>query len=448
MATTFKERGLMPPKDGAVTLGEVDLNYIHISSADDPAILKYASGGGVIFPHIMLPETLGLKNKMPSLPLTKTFQSAKQQQTALPVLNWLDPVGFIKSKVMETLGPYIDPAVSAAKKWLEPVKAEDDKISEKVIGCMAWHPHKSLLAIVHKPTDSILVYDMAADNWYPNMLRHEKMTDITSLSWQPNGGLTLAAGCSGGVALWRIIPPQRAPWMTLLGCGKISAVEFDPTGQWLLAGGETLHVWDVALETKFTIRRSGKVSSLAWSPNGECAYTRSEHGLRVWDAKDWSCQVWKERIRCACWTSDSQGLFFTTEGGRDIYMLMVHSRVVSIVGTFTNCRNDDVLVGGAIDSIALDPTGNRLILSFVSGDEATDPSLLAVYFVHGWELMPGGFIRGPSWGKVGPKVRFTNPTPTCMTFASQYLQGSLLTIAWANGKVSFIPMHFATESTQ
>ena len=243
---------------------------------------------------------------------------------------------FIKNKVIGMIRPYLDPVISIVDKWLEPVNINSNKDTTGVVKCISWHPHKSLLAIVHSATSSILIYDLANDSWYPNVLRHEKMTEITSLSWQPHAGLTLAVGCAEGVALWRIIPPQRAPWVTLLECGKTKAVAFNPTGQWLLAGGETLHVWDIALETKITIRRSGQVDSVAWSPDGSYAYSRSDRGIRIWNTRGWSCQVWKERIRCTCWTPDSQGLFFSVEGGRDIYMLMVESRVVNIVGTFAN----------------------------------------------------------------------------------------------------------------
>ncbi|KAJ1672917.1 hypothetical protein EV182_006234 [Spiromyces aspiralis] len=401
----------------------------------------------------MVPEKLDLKKNMSTLSTISTKPSLSSGGAGgLPLLSLLDPVGFVKAKLAEWAEPYVDWVRITVGRWLEQPDVGVDRASQKgVIDCMAWHPHKSLLAMVHGETNSILIYDLANDMWFPNVLRHEKMTGIRSLAWQPSGGLTLAAGCNEGVALWRIIQPQPAPWMTLLECDGGAAVRmvgFDPFGRYLAAGSSSLDIWDVALETKVTLRRSGRVDRAGWSPDGAYLYTLSDKGLRVWDTKDWGCQVWKERIRCACWTSDSQGLFFCMEGASDVYMLIIESRIVNVVGTFPSYRSsydgdeDDIIVGGAIDKMALDPTGSRLVLSFLPGDDATDPSLLAVYFVHSRELMPGGFIRGPDWGNVGPKVRFTNPGLSCMAFASHYEQGCLLGAAWANGKVSFIPMHF------
>ncbi|KAJ1722012.1 hypothetical protein LPJ53_003544 [Coemansia erecta] len=120
------------------------------------------------------------------------------------------------------------------------------------------------------------------------------------------------------------------------------------------------------------------------------------------------------------------------------------------------------------------PFGRRLVVGFDDDSASSDVSLLAVYLVcndalfraggDSTALMPLGFIRGPNWGKQYPhdgdisslsnhpgrqektskkkRVRLGLPVPSWFGFAPNFEPGALLTVAWANGKVSFYPMLF------
>ncbi|KAJ2851418.1 hypothetical protein GGI22_005273, partial [Coemansia erecta] len=61
VASTFEDRGIRPPPEDSVTVGESDLNFIHLHSGDDSGLLQYVRGGGIAFPHIMIPEALQLR---------------------------------------------------------------------------------------------------------------------------------------------------------------------------------------------------------------------------------------------------------------------------------------------------------------------------------------------------------------------------------------------------
>ncbi|KAJ2103777.1 hypothetical protein GGI16_002898, partial [Coemansia sp. S142-1] len=120
-------------------------------------------------------------------------------------------------------------------------------------------------------------------------------------------------------------------------------------------------------------------------------------------------------------------------------------------------------------SLALDPKGQRLVVSFDddSASASADISLLAVYLVNtdalfragasSGALMPLGYVRGPGWGKQHKqdtdlalqesstrkkRVRLGLPIPSWFGFAPNFEPGALLSVAWANGKVSFVPMLF------
>ncbi|KAJ2892558.1 hypothetical protein IWW38_003173 [Coemansia aciculifera] len=133
--------------------------------------------------------------------------------------------------------------------------------------------------------------------------------------------------------------------------------------------------------------------------------------------------------------------------------------------------SEHIRVGGAIKSLALDPKGQRLVVGFDDDSSScADISLLAVYVVNtdalfraggsANSLIPLGYIRGPAWGSQQRKqeidrplpeskkkrVRMGLPTPSWFAFAPNFEPGALLAVAWANGKLSFVPMLFNSST--
>ncbi|KAJ1860750.1 hypothetical protein LPJ78_005705 [Coemansia sp. RSA 989] len=592
-ATTFEERGIYPPPKESVTVGEADLKFIHLRDGNDPGLLQYVRNGGIAFPHIMVPDTLQLRsvsqphsdvNALPNAASVLRRSSGDQAETSantkegglqstlstmISHATWLwnakqnigEAIDNIKTQSLLAVesrlpGPLSQVIFSHVSGTASAAKADALKIEEAEgyrsmlaktegpISCVAWHPHRSLIAIAHHAADCIFIYDLANDTWCANVLQNAYMKGISCMAWQPNCGYTLAVGCITGVCLWNIVPPssaaetadvQKAPglgsgqfsaWMTMLSfpplsgahqypsqlsasnhpafhhtASSVSAITFSRNGQWLITGHQAhghLTVWDVALGTATPLKRSGSTSrsatlQLGISPDDRYLVTTHANGqLRLWETENWASQVWsdfKTNVVQFAWSPDSKAVYFACEGGHDIYALVLYKMAPSLdadvtvvtsfephAATVTDEDGDSkrIHVGGAIKSLAVDPRGQRLVVSFDDDSTSGDISLLAVYLVDtealfraGGDsnaLMPLGYIRGPNWGKQpqverqpsdpthkaekaakNRRVRVGTPIPSWFGFAPNFESGSLLTVAWANGKISFIPSLFASR---
>ncbi|KAJ2157326.1 hypothetical protein GGF46_004580 [Coemansia sp. RSA 552] len=603
--STFEARGIRPPPRDSVTVGESDLKFIHLRNGNDARLLEYVRGGGIAFPHIMIPEALQLRatkttgssgghgspeaasniirrppaagneddersvwhSSKDSAPLLTTIVShalwlwnAKQHiselstqlqtQSLLLAESWLPaPLGhLIFNRVAGTAAAAeVDAKEAAEAEGLRNMLAKTDG----PVGCVAWHPHRSLVAISHRATDCIFLYDLSADAWCPNVLQNSYMQGITSMAWQPNAGYTLAAGCTAGVCMWNIFSgsgtstepedQSRAPslgaagqfssWMTLLSfpsfsgpsqypskmepgtslhrtASSVSALTFSNSGQWLVTGHQThghLTVWDTALGTGTPLKRSGNSARSATlgvqiSPNDQyLVSTHADGQLRLWETEGWASRVWsdfKSPITQFTWAPDSRSVFFSIADSSDIYALALyktppsleaevtvvssfesHTAAVQVDGEDGEEGEERIRVGGTIKLLTMDPKGQRLVVGFDDDDSTSaDISVLAVYLVNtdalfraggdSSALMPLGYVRGPDWGKQHQlersvsaessalktagkaatsrkkRVRVGTPTPSWVGFMPNFEPGALLTVAWANGKVSLVPMLF------
>ncbi|KAJ2498115.1 hypothetical protein GGH96_004596 [Coemansia sp. RSA 1972] len=580
---TFEERGIRPPPRDSVTVGESDLKYIHLRDGEDTGLLQYVRSGGIAFPHIMVPDQLQIRGAAklntnspgtPALPLVDqpehniALQTKGEPDSALSTLGshalWLWNA---KQNIGELIARAQARTLLAAESWLPPLvahtvlgqvagtaaaaeadarearEAEGRKNmlakTDGPISCVAWHPHRSLLAVAHRATDCVFLYDFSSGTWCANVLQNAYMQGITSMAWQPNCGYALAVGSTAGVCLWTIVPGSdpagvslqttgpgcdsgdvlKAPglggqisaWMTLLSfpelsgaphpsqlptAGKaplrrsacsVSALSFGSSGQWLVAGHQThghLTVWDVALGSATPLRRSGSTRRSATlqvgvSPDGRCLIsTHADGQLRLWETEHWTSRVWSDfLVTRFTWSPDSRSAYFATADSADIYALALHKAPPSLDAQVTRVTtfeahgaaaseggSERVRVGGSIKHLALDPRGQRLAVSFDDSSAGGDISLLAVYLVNSdalfragdsSALMPLGYVRGPNWGRqhqdvaLEPKhkrrVRVGTPTPSWFGFAPNFGPGALLTVVWANGKISLLPLLYATK---
>ncbi|KAJ2368596.1 hypothetical protein H4S01_001495 [Coemansia sp. RSA 2610] len=591
---TFEERGIRPPPRESATVGESDLTFIHLHDGDDVGLLQYVRSGGIAFPHIMIPDALQLRGvAQPTISSAETavdrssddqleqdgagimLQSRETDEPDSALTTLISHAFWLwnaKQNVTELINRAQTRSLLAAESWLpapmaqmifgqvpgtasaakaDAMEAEETEGHRKMlaktdgpISCVAWHPHRSLLAIAHRATDCVFLYDLASDTWCSNVLQNAYMQGITSMAWQPNCGYALAVGCTTGVCMWNIMPASVAPdtadahkapslgagqfsaWMSLLSfpplagthnypsqlpvgsavsfhrsAASVSVLAFSNSGQWLVAGHQThghLTVWDVALGTATPLKRSGSTSRSATlqigiSPNDRYLVSTHANGqLRLWETENWSSQVWSDfnaSVTGFTWSPDSRSVYFAIADCADIYALALYKAPpsldaeVTLVTTFeahaaaVSEDGDDlerVRVGGSIKALALDPQGQRLVVSFDDSSASGDISLLAVYLVNSdalfraggdaSALMPLGYVRGPNWGKQ-PKleeassesalraeksskkkrVRVGTPTPSWFGFSPNFESGALLTVAWANGKISFVPMLFASR---
>ncbi|KAK1786869.1 hypothetical protein P4O66_017247 [Electrophorus voltai] len=211
-------------------------------------------------------------------------------------------------------------------------------------------------------------------------------------------------------------------------------------------------VWDVAAEICVPLQRvgGGGVTNLSWSPDGSRLWAATPSALfRVWETKMWTCERWpclRGRCQAGCWSPDGSRLLFSVQGETVIYALTFShmtggpksAAVVADLSetTFTGL-DSDLRVGGEVQSLAWDPTGERLAVLLKGNAEiSSHPAIIAVFKTRSspiFELLPCGFVRG----EVGAE-------PRLIQFHSHFQHGALLTVCWSNGRISHVPFYFVS----
>ncbi|OZJ05886.1 hypothetical protein BZG36_00913 [Bifiguratus adelaidae] len=369
-----------------------------------------------------------------------------------------------------------------------------------IVRGLAWHPYRQLLAVA-QDDDVVYFYDLKSESWSEQVLIHPMQHDIRCLEWSRHHTDKLAVGCRDGVCLWEvklvsktdsapkefsdviatrfnIRQPQilaatvvNSAWCQFLvfpNHTDISTLSWDPTtGSNLLASGSVtgnaIVVWDTLLGSSTAIRRPGKgISVIQWSPDGSLLFTAYTSGtVRIWNTRTWQPAIYhihkSQIVQSACWTRDSKAILYCLENGSTIYTMQLVSTMREVAwkqGTLHSfpsqpelCRlpsGKSTLLGGPIQNIVIDEdTGERMVVQFEHSE------LLAVLLLKSdtsdaspdeWGLL-NGFIRGPSWPANASKGD-QEPRPCLAAFCHGYRAGSILSIAWEEGSINFVPFYF------
>ncbi|PIK53858.1 putative aladin [Apostichopus japonicus] len=251
------------------------------------------------------------------------------------------------------------------------------------------------------------------------VLSHHTNCPITTLAWDPRGRLLTSA----------------SPWDTVM------------------------MVWNVPRETSYAVGRGGGggVSLLRWSPDKSRLLAATPSAVfRVWETHSWTCEKWTQlsgRLQAACWSPDSQILLFCSAKEPAIYSLNFNATKVGGATTggaqaAVKCADlseviyedgdlEGVRIGGLIQDMAWDPTGERLAVLFqktLEEDHADDViALFNTRLQPVLELIPCGFIR------CEPEEE-----PQLISFLPKFDKGALLTICFKSGKVKFLPLIFTS----
>lgn len=188
------------------------------------------------------------------------------------------------------------------------------------IKCIAWHPHRKVLAMAHKD-DLVYIYelDSLGKSWTCKVLQHRYMRGISCIEWKQRTNGTLAVGCrydvtsclycmrlfnlsSGwsrlGVCVWNIgtetiehnqedpaVPHYSTVasmnYLCYPGHKDISSVAWDPSpaSHLLAVCSQTsglLVIYDTLLLSSMPLKREGNGNRIVcWSPNGEWLYCAS-----------------------------------------------------------------------------------------------------------------------------------------------------------------------------
>ncbi|NXC46898.1 AAAS protein, partial [Penelope pileata] len=250
------------------------------------------------------------------------------------------------------------------------------------VRAFAWHPHTSKFAVALLD-DSVRVYNSSSAT-IPS-LKHRLQRNVAAVAWKPLCASILAVACQSCVLVWHL----------------------DPT----------------SLST------------------------------RVWEAQMWTCEKWptiKGRCQTGCWSPDGSRLLFTVLGESVIYSLSFSeyrgemqgqvggSKTASIVAALSETTFETLYgeerVGGMVQSMAWDPTGERLAVIIRGDPSAGSQTVVAVFRTRNspvFELLPCGFLRGEQGAE-----------PQLIAFHPCFEKGALLTVCWSTGTISHIPFFF------
>ncbi|XP_075055280.1 aladin [Mixophyes fleayi] len=329
----------------------------------------------------------------------------------------------------------------------------------------AWHPHTSKFALA-LVDDSIRIYTTGSPT-IPT-LKHRLQKDVASMAWKPLCASVLAVACQSCVLVWHVDPTSLstrpssgcAQVLSHPGHSPVTSVAWSPKGGVLLSASPVdtaMLVWDVSTESCVPLQRvgGGGVTFLSWSPDGSKVLSATPSSVfRVWETQMWTCERWptiQGRCQTGCWSPDGSRLLFAVKGESVIYSLSFSfsdgetqacvggsqsATVVADVSLIVYKREEeDVSVGGEIQSMAWDPSGERLaVLLRENVDVIGSESVIAVYRTKNspiFELLPCGFIPCR-----------VDEDPQLMQFHPCFQKGALLSVLWRSGRLSHVPFYF------
>ncbi|XP_030640588.1 aladin [Chanos chanos] len=329
--------------------------------------------------------------------------------------------------------------------------------SDCAVRGFSWHPHTDKFAVALLD-DSIKIYNSKSAT--APTLKHRLQRSVAALQWKPLCASALAVACHTCLLVWHVDPTSLstrpssgcAQALSHPGHSPVTSIAWSPSGSLLVSASPAdtaMMVWDVAAETCVPLQRvgGGGVTLISWSPDGGRVLAATPSALfRVWETRMWTCERWpclKGRCQSGCWSPDGSRLLFSVQGETVIYALTFTdapggSKAAAVVADLsaTTFSDGDITVGGEVQSLAWDPSGERLAV-LLKGDpqSSSHPSIIAVFKTRTspvFELLPCGFVRGEAGAE-----------PRLMQFHPHFQHGALLTVCWSNGRISHVPFYFS-----
>ncbi|KAK9869656.1 hypothetical protein WA026_003404 [Henosepilachna vigintioctopunctata] len=325
------------------------------------------------------------------------------------------------------------------------------------VRCLSWHPYSCLIAVC-SIDDSVRIYSNT--NNANHLLRCKQQKNVTCLAWRPLTNGELAVGHEEGVIVWSIDPHSlvvrpsisNAVILYKVNHRPVISITWNPRGDFLVSAAacdKSIYVWNVELNRCSTLKKpSGSGNTLVkWSPTGDKMFTAS-NGIvfRVWDCKTWESERWtvlSGRVQAACWTSCGTHLLFATTSEPLIYSLRIKSNAVftsdfessndQAVPLFdlTKIELNGTCVGGLVQTMEIDPTGNNLAVIFQSTNAV---ALFNIAKKPSIELIASSLITD------------CDEIPTTISFQQNFTSGACLTIGWSNGRIQHFPIIYSDLS--
>ncbi|CAG2162613.1 unnamed protein product [Oppiella nova] len=330
-----------------------------------------------------------------------------------------------------------------------------------LIRAFQWHPNGHKCAVCHI-NDCIYIYSF--DNSFVPLLKHSLQTKVTALSWSPTREDILAVCCDSVIILWTLDPNSRQyrPTSDCINIihspiSPLTDMKFDPSGQYLAAcSPQSSKLCLIEVEKKEivkTIRRFGTCfTRVFWSPDKTrlLSATTAKH-IRVYETKGWSSAKWNQQFsgicQTACWSRPIGHLLLVAlRDCPSVFAIPFYdSPQPNDVGGTRHCLEvldisehefpNGIKVGGSIHDMIWDKNSERLVISFKDNREWI--ALYKTVIRPNLEMTPIGFVHG-----------LPQEIPLHISFNDSFRSGSLLTVCWNSGVVSYIPLQFDSKTNK
>uniref|UniRef100_A0AAR2KKN2 Aladin seven-bladed propeller domain-containing protein n=1 Tax=Pygocentrus nattereri TaxID=42514 RepID=A0AAR2KKN2_PYGNA len=339
--------------------------------------------------------------------------------------------------------------------------------SDSAVRSFAWHPHTDKFAVALLD-DSIKIYNSRSAT--APTLKHRLQRNVSAMQWKPLCASALAVACHTCLLVWHVDPTSLstrpssgcAQVLSHPGHSPVTSIAWSPSGSLLVSASPVdtaMMVWDVAAENCVPLQRvgGGGVTNVSWSPDGSRLLAATPSALfRVWETRMWTCERWpclKGRCQSGCWSPDGSRLLFSVQGEMVIYALTFSDMtgtlyrgcirggpksaavVADLSETTFSGTGGEITVGGEVQSLAWDPSGERLAVLLKGNAESSGHSaIIAVFKTRSspvFELLPCGFVRGEAGAE-----------PRLIQFHPHFQHGALLTVVIIECRFLFIYLFF------
>lgn len=235
-----------------------------------------------------------------------------------------------------------------------------------LVTAVAFDPGGASLALASEDA-TVRLWDVARGGLRPVVLLADS-DELTSVAFSPDGTLLAAAGdiASGDAAavrLWHLGTGEPLDELPRRHAAHVGVLAFNPARAQLASGGRdgVVMLWDLAgADPRGLPAQAGEVNGLAFSPDGRrLASGGWDRAVTIWDLDTPAATPTKIDLGGAVVTA----LAFSPDGAT----LIVASRRASVDGSirFFDWRSRGergaALTHRGVGSIALDPTGTRLV---------------------------------------------------------------------------------------
>ncbi|KAK4766457.1 hypothetical protein SAY87_008099 [Trapa incisa] len=434
------------PNPGSVTVCEINRELIIADNlSDDQSKETYGKILGMVFSSVPFQSEQLAASSLPE-------QDDEQQQETGADADVLQTKGLVAT------------LQGIARKYMKRLLNPTDVklLSEIDLHGVSWHRHKHLIAFISGP-NQVLVRDFEdSENKDPSLLVHESQRDIKVLDWRPNGGKMLSVACKGGICIWAASYPGNAASVrsgapSFLGSmtrgsglrwtlvdffrsqndEQISALSWSPDGRYPKAR----YYMHLLCGIGTPIRRGlGGISMLKWSPTGDYFFAAKFDGtFYLWETNTWTSEPWSSTsgfVTGAVWDPDGRTILISFSKAATLASIHFSSKPPSMDALLLPVELPEISSTGCecIEKIAWSATGERLAVSYKSGDDAYK-GLIAIYDVRRSPVVSAslvGFIRGPG----------DCPKPIAFSFHDKLRQGPLLSVCWSSGFCCTYPLLF------